>query len=444
MEPAPAAAAAAGPSPASAPSPTPAGHSWQPLWTPQQHLQLTTRRDVQLAAHLRDRVVFCRTRVELPPMHRLVCLLLWSLVKKGQQSPPCQPMPLELSVVTLQFAVHVFAPPLCRVRKDRFSVLGRLSGGGAAHVFAGARIDAQSQERFTGSQTSPLAIKLEPVDRTHKRLHREVQVLRSLQQREPAPLAGAAAAAAADDDPHVPADIRWRFATLVAAGQELGMFNYMITERLGRMSLAQLRRAEHGTLPLPRAALAAREMFTCVTELHRRGYVHCDICADHFVVSHCGTRLSLVSLGSAYDTSDASASLFWDPGHRGNVGLQSSHSHRGAEPHPRDDLESVGYVTLLLLQGHLPWDRAVTAAAAEEGAPREGKRSRVRILVEVKLGYPVEELCAGLPPEMLAYMQYCLALGPEDEPDYTMLEAMWAGLAAREGNCSRLIEDISI
>jgi hypothetical protein len=90
---------------------------------------------------------------------------------------------------------------------------------------------------------------------------------------------------------------------------------------------------------------------------------------------------------------------------------------------PLDDLESLGYMVVYLLQGSLPW----------QGLRVRGKEAKEIAVMEKKVDMSPEELCQGLPREIATYMKYVRSLEHERRPDYIMLRGLFQNLAEEEG-----------
>jgi casein kinase I homolog HRR25 len=67
-------------------------------------------------------------------------------------------------------------------------------------------------------------------------------------------------------------------------------------------------------------------------------------------------------------------------------------THLGAEQSRRDDLESLGYVLVYFVNGHLPWQGLT-------GATKKQKYDRILFK---KMTISTQELCRGLPESLLS------------------------------------------
>lgn len=86
----------------------------------------------------------------------------------------------------------------------------------------------------------------------------------------------------------------------------------------------------------------------------------------------------------------------------------------------RDDVESLAYVMIYFLKGRLPWQQVgkpinVTTITA--------KQRKERVL-EMKMSIPLEELCNGLPIEIVKFLDHCRKLRFEEKPNYSNLRRL--------------------
>jgi hypothetical protein len=93
---------------------------------------------------------------------------------------------------------------------------------------------------------------------------------------------------------------------------------------------------------------------------------------------------------------------------KGNYGFCSENVLFGATPSKRDDLESLAYVAVFLLQGKLPWSNALIAG-------RQLTEHRPNLL---------RKLMEGLPQGLTDWIQYCKSLRYEQAPDYRRIISM--------------------
>jgi len=114
----------------------------------------------------------------------------------------------------------------------------------------------------------------------------------------------------------------------------------------------------------------------------------------------------------------------------GTARYASLNTHLGCEQSRRDDIESLGYVLVYFIKGHLPWQglRAVT------------KKQKYDKIKEKKLGTPPEVLCSAKNSEeahfmhaFVNYLKICRSLKFEDRPDYTHLRCLFKNIFTTAG-----------
>lgn len=86
-------------------------------------------------------------------------------------------------------------------------------------------------------------------------------------------------------------------------------------------------------------------------------------------------------------------------------------------------MESLGYVLLYSLRGSLPWQGFQTTSTEE-------KYGRI---LESKQSLTSEQLCDGLPRELVLYFHHVRSLRLEDEPNYGYLRRTFSNLFRRRG-----------
>lgn len=123
----------------------------------------------------------------------------------------------------------------------------------------------------------------------------------------------------------------------------------------------QSRYREFGQLSLKSVCMIAIQVLSCLERVHDRGFIHRDVKPDNILTSAIdGKRIYLADFGLAQAFRNASGRHV--PSRSGlhfvgTVFYASMNSHYGRQLSRRDDLESLGYTLLFLLEGFLPWDK---------------------------------------------------------------------------------------
>ena len=80
----------------------------------------------------------------------------------------------------------------------------------------------------------------------------------------------------------------------------------------------------------------------------------------------------------------------------------------------RDDLESLAYVLIYLMQGSLPWQSTTRKSTTE--------------LLDIKMEITPSTLCEGLPAEFEVFLNYARSLEFKQKPDYQYLRDLFSCL----------------
>jgi casein kinase I family protein HRR25 len=101
----------------------------------------------------------------------------------------------------------------------------------------------------------------------------------------------------------------------------------------------------------------------------------------------------------------------------------SINSHKNISHSRRDDLESLAYVLIQLVNGSLPWQNLAK--------PRRNKSSDG--ILKMKLATSAASLCHDIPTEFITFLNYARKLDFEQKPDYEYLRRVFRDLLVREG-----------
>lgn len=177
-----------------------------------------------------------------------------------------------------------------------------------------------------------------------------------------------------------------------------------------------------------------RKLLRLLQGLHEKGDIHGDVKPENFLVpfkpNADGTAMTkidmtrhdpvMVDLGFSspwrnvkYDGKYQHIEYSQALGQfHGTTRYASLHCHAGRTLARRDDLESLGYTVLYLLQGRLPWQ-------GQEGADKEQRDQKV---LRIKGSMTPSAICATAPSQMKYFMTYVRQLGFQDDPDYEFLD----------------------
>ena len=91
---------------------------------------------------------------------------------------------------------------------------------------------------------------------------------------------------------------------------------------------------------------------------------------------------------------------------------------KGFEMSRRDDMESIGYMLIYLINGKLPWSHLEKGKMTERFGP----------ILKLKNNTTTEELCKYLPNEFYEYMNYVKSLKFEEKPNYIYLRGLFLSI----------------
>lgn len=162
--------------------------------------------------------------------------------------------------------------------------------------------------------------------------------------------------------------------------------------------------------------------------MHQMSLVHRDIKPENMAIDYFnGNKLYLLDFGLA-----TSYSVVTGPAKCQHIKMKQGNSFTGTVRYSsinalqrmttsrRDDVESLAYVLIYFLKGRLPWQQI---AKPSHGIQTTAKQRKERVL-EMKLSLSAEELCDGLPMELVYFVKHCRHLGFEERPNYAYLRRL--------------------
>lgn len=245
---------------------------------------------------------------------------------------------------------------------NKYRLIERLGNGGFGTIFKGENIRTKET----------VAIKMETISSETKMLKREAQIYQYL---------GKA--------PGIP-QVKW-YGTVDG-------YNYMVLPLFGD-SLASK------TFSLMEAFRIGHKMLKILQYIHEKGLIHRDIKPDNFVLSRDGSFLYIIDFGLCrkyIDNEHRHIKMRTQRELIGTPNFVSVHVHNGIEPSRRDDLISVAYVILHLVNGGVPWQ-----------APRDNEYIKMQKMCILQW--------SKTPTELIAYLNYCTGLKFDETPDYDFL-----------------------
>jgi casein kinase 1, epsilon len=211
-----------------------------------------------------------------------------------------------------------------------------------------------------------------------------------------------------------------------AWGKE-GKFNYLVIDHLGN-SLEDLKIKNSGKLGLKTVLFLGIQMIERIEAVHSTGIIHRDIKPDNFLIGNYDNRnmLYLIDFGLAktYLKNEKHVNIENNRNITGTARYISINIHKGILPSRRDDMESIGYILLYLLNGELPW-QGLNAVSID------GKKKLIcNIKSEIKLWDMYSDT---IPGEIFLFIDYCRKLNFEETPDYQYLKDILNNLYKHNG-----------
>ena len=176
--------------------------------------------------------------------------------------------------------------------------------------------------------------------------------------------------------------------------------------------------------------MLAEAMINRMETMHTAEYIHRDIKPDNFLIGAGRTQNTVYvidfGLSKRYNDPKTGLHIKYDDTKSltGTARYASTNAHRGIEQSRRDDLESVGMVLVYFLRGYLPW----------QGLAGENKKLKYERIKEKKINTSMKELCEGLPPQVLKYLEYVTSLKFDKAPNYDLCRKFWRELMVSRGH----------
>lgn len=263
--------------------------------------------------------------------------------------------------------------------------LGKCIGSGAFGLVRHGTIEGTGEK---------IAVKLESTGQKRPLLLREAELMQELQQ-----------------GPGMP--------RIYGAGTTSN-YHYLALQLFGKSLFDRFR--EIGRFSLPEIVKCAEQILTSFQFLYKSSVIHRDIKPENFLFAQSEDQLYVIDFGLARKV--VQSLLFMQYQGRacqmvGTLPFVSVNIHLGMAPAFRDDLESIAYMLIYLLQGSLPW-YSPTAPAFTEKQTRSSKQS-----------FTPYNLCQNLPTEFEMVLKYAKSLSMEDRLDYGLLLKAFNSLGKR-------------
>lgn len=195
---------------------------------------------------------------------------------------------------------------------------------------------------------------------------------------------------------------------------ETSNYNYIVMELLGK-TIDNYCHSNHvisfsSTIDWSLIRLGI-SMLHCIRTIHERGIIHRDIKPDNFLFSLDNSKLYIVDFGlsvSYLDVNKCHVPISANDTIVGSVDYISYYIHEGISASRRDDLISMIYVMIYIMNKQLPWQLNEYVSMEE----------RIHKIYEHKYSISPNILCEGTPDILITILVYCYNLNYDDIPDY--------------------------
>jgi serine/threonine protein kinase len=204
-------------------------------------------------------------------------------------------------------------------------------------------------------------------------------------------------------------------------------FIILIEELLGLALIDLMLNKKYKNNRLKSICMIALQIIDRLEFIHSKNIIHRDIKPDNFVIGRNENNkiIYLIDFGFArkYRSSRTGKHIkFKKTGMLlGSLNCMSINANKALEQSRRDDLESVGYMLILLAKLYLPWLELCKLKTMDN-------LTKLKKVLELKIATTPEQLCKGLPEEFIKYIQYCKKLKFEEDPDYNYLRSLFTSV----------------
>lgn len=172
--------------------------------------------------------------------------------------------------------------------------------------------------------------------------------------------------------------------------------HFILIEELLGVTLGELFDSCGNKFSLSTVCTLGIEMLKLIKRVHNKDYIHRDLKPDNFMFGKeaNANKLYLIDFGLCrkYCSTKNKIHLTFKTGKKltGTARYCSVYTHLGYEQSRRDDLESIGYLLILFLNGSLPW----------QGLRIKKRNEHYKAIGEKKESTSISQLCSDNPSKI--------------------------------------------
>lgn len=176
--------------------------------------------------------------------------------------------------------------------------------------------------------------------------------------------------------------------------------HFILIEELLGVTLGEVFESSGNTFSLSTVCSLGIDMLKLIQGVHNKHHIHRDIKPDNFMFGKESNnqQLYLIDFGLCrkYCSEKKKIHISFKTGKKltGTARYCSVYTHLGYEQSRRDDLESIGYLLILFLNGTLPW----------QGLRIKKRDEHYKAIGEKKKLTSISELCLGNPSKCHSYI----------------------------------------
>lgn len=217
---------------------------------------------------------------------------------------------------------------------------------------------------------------------------------------------------------------------------EEGEFTVLVMDLLGD-SLGSLLIKNGGQFSLKTVCMIGLQVISRLEYLHEQNYIHRDLKPDNLLIDYNNNtntnQIFLIDYGLAKKYRINGKHVEQNTGGKlvGTARYASVNSHEGKELSRRDDLISLAYILIYFLKGKLPWQKV-------KGNTKEDKYNYI---YKLKKNLNSSTICENLPKEFMVFLDYCINLSFDEQPNYVYIKNLFRDLINKNGLVYDLIFD---